>query len=233
MTGQPGGPRRRIASLDEARSLDDGIVLLEADWGGQTLVVARAEVLRCDEATVLDLLAELGALTCPEDNLQGTRLSFGVAGVGTRVGGGMGGGLVTDDVWCHDELVQAGVEAGVRSVLAGERRRLPDADPAVDQQQLAAILAAYQRRAPALGIDFGWSSPESWSTISGDEIRRQRQLELPARPDGQQWWGATLRCVVSQAGFKPWIARYSGADDRWDDSWQDPSRQGAGGRSPG
>lgn len=229
MTGQPGAGRRRIASLDEARSLDDGVVLLEADWGGQTLVVARALAVRCDEPALLGVLAELDALVCPEDNLQGTWLSFGVAGVGTRLGGGMGGGLVSDDVWCHAELVQAGVEAGMRSVLAGEHRRLPAPDPAVEPEQRAAILAAYRRRAPALGIDFGWPSPENWSTISWDEIQRQRQLELPPRPDGEGWWGATLRAVVSQAGFKPWVARYSGADDRWDDSWQDSLGKERGG----
>jgi hypothetical protein len=129
----------------------------------------------------------------------------------------MGGGLVTDDVWCHAELVQAGVEAGVHSVLAGEHPRLPAPDPAVEPEQRAAILAAYQRRAPALGIDFGWAVPEDWSTISWDEIQRQRQLELPPRPDGERWWGATLRAIVDQAGSKPWVSRYSGADDRWDD----------------
>lgn len=215
----PAGRPRRFATLHEAKAADDGVVLLEADWGGQTLVVARATAVHCNEETLQALLFDLDALAWPVNNMQGTWLTFKAARVGERVGGGMGGGLVTDDVWCHAELVQAGVESGVRRVFAGECRRLPEPDPAVEPQQRAAILAAYANRSPAYGLEFGWGWPESFSSLHFDDIRSRMNAEIPPRPDGERWWGATLRAVVRQAGLAVWVEGYTGADDRWDDSW--------------
>lgn len=89
------GQSRRITSLDEAKTLDDGVVVLTSDDGGQVLVVARAEAVQCDEVALLALLADLDELAWPSNNMQGSALSFREAAVGSHIGGGMGGGWVT------------------------------------------------------------------------------------------------------------------------------------------
>ncbi len=157
------GQSRRITSLDEAKTLDDGVVVLTSDDGGQVLVVARAEAVQCDEVALLALLADLDELAWPSNNMQGSALSFREAAVGSHIGGGMGGGWVTADVWIHESLVQAGAEEGIRCVFDGRCRRLPPPEPVVTENQRASILHAYMQRLPAYGLDFGWGWPEGWN----------------------------------------------------------------------
>lgn len=220
MTKQCGPSRsRRITSLDEAKTLDDGVVVLTSDWGGQILGVARAAAVQCDEVALVGLLADLDELAWPSNNMQGSALWFREATVGSQIGGGMGGGWVSADVWTHESLVQAGAEEGIRCVLGGRCRRLPPPEPVVDGNQRSAILRAYTQRLPANGLDFGWGRPEGWSTMHFHEIRRRRDEEIPPRPDGQRWWGSTLRAVVRQAGHRPWGPRFAGADARCGETW--------------
>jgi hypothetical protein len=193
-----------VRTLAEAKATDDGVVVLEAEWGGQILVVARAAMVACDETALCRLLLDLDELTCPEDELEGTALCFERAPVGTGIAGGMGGGRVSEDVWVHAELVQAGLEPGVRAVIAGRLRRLPEPDPPVEPAVRECILRAYRERLPATGIHFGWAWPEGWEHLHRDEICRRQDDEIPPRADGERWYGATIRGVVRQAGLPPW-----------------------------
>lgn len=201
-TGTPYAPLRTLA---EAHAADDGVVVLEADWGGQILVVAPAAEVACDEAVLCQLLLDLDDLAWPCNERMGTALCFERAAVDAGISGGMGGGRVTGDVWVHAEFVQAGLEPQVRAVLAGRYRRLPEPSPPVEPDVRACILRAYRERLPASGIHFGWGWPEEFSHMQWDEISRRAGEEIPPRPDGERWYGATIRGVVRHAGLRPWV----------------------------
>jgi len=43
---------------------------------------------------------------------------------GSGAGGGMGGGVVIDGVWVHEELEKLGLRRQIEQILAGTRQRL-------------------------------------------------------------------------------------------------------------
>lgn len=99
------------------------VAMLEGDFGGQTYVVCPVHRIRCDETTLRQLITDLNAIEWP-GNPPENKLSFFRADLGTNVGGGMGGGFYTEDIWVHARLRQKGLEPRIRAVLAGERARL-------------------------------------------------------------------------------------------------------------
>jgi hypothetical protein len=111
-------------TLAEARAYPgpDAVAMLEGDSGGQTYVVCPVAYIRCDEATLRRLLLDIDVKQWnqPDD----VQLSYFRAHVGENVGGGMGGGLVTDGVGVHARLRELGLESGICAVLAGERPTL-------------------------------------------------------------------------------------------------------------
>lgn len=113
-----------LVSLEDARACPDGVVQLEGDWGGQTYVICPARQVECSAATLEELLADVDALAW--GNPHGTYLNFVRAVTGQNIGGGMGGGLVTDRLWVHPHLEAGnpGISEQIAAVLAGLRRKL-------------------------------------------------------------------------------------------------------------
>jgi hypothetical protein len=107
--------------LSEARAYrgSDAVAMLEGDHGGQTYVVCPVALIRCDESTLQRLLLDIDALEWGDPS--GARLSYFRAAVGENVGGGMGGGLVTPDIWVPATLRDRGLEPQIVAVLAGDR----------------------------------------------------------------------------------------------------------------
>lgn len=118
-----GTPYRAVASLDEARAEADFAVVLSGDDGGQVYLTAPVTVVRCEEPALRQLLADIDSVewAAPE----ATSLAFEDLPVGSGVLGGMGGGLVADDVWVHPQL-DRGVADAARQVVRGEAPRLPE-----------------------------------------------------------------------------------------------------------
>ena len=104
-------------SLSEAQADPDGVVVFEGDDGGQIYAVARAAFVTCSESRLRVLLSELDALSWADPD--SARLCFESLPIGSGVAGGMGGGIVTADLWVHPKLQQH--EAGVRNVLRGRQ----------------------------------------------------------------------------------------------------------------
>ncbi len=107
-------------SLNEARADADGVVVFEGDYGGQIYLVARASTVSCSEEVLQQLLSDLDVHAWSEPN--GARLYYESLPVGATVAGGMGGGVVTTDVWVHERLRK--FETAARAVLCGQRDRL-------------------------------------------------------------------------------------------------------------
>jgi hypothetical protein len=119
-----GGSYVAVRSLAEAQALPDGAVVLEGDWGGQIYVTAPARLVRCDEQALVRLVRDLDAIAWPRNEEDGARVFYERVPVGGGVAGGMGGSVVIDGVWVHEEFESLGLADAIREVIAGERERI-------------------------------------------------------------------------------------------------------------
>jgi hypothetical protein len=117
-----GGKLKSVATLDAARGLDDAVVVMEGDDGGQLYLVCPARLACCSESVLLDLLKDLDALGWNDP--RSTHLCYELREIGKGIAGGMGGGCVTGDLWLHPRLADAELESEVRAVLAASKNRI-------------------------------------------------------------------------------------------------------------
>ena len=113
-----------LRSLEEARAVPDGVVVLEGDWGGQIYVVSPVSAVACDDTTLRRLLKDIDAIAWTVNEGEGASVSFERQARGAVIPGGMGGGLVRRDPWVHPKLEERGLGATIRAVLAGASERL-------------------------------------------------------------------------------------------------------------
>jgi hypothetical protein len=102
-------------SLADAKKYREAVAILEGDSGGQIYVVARADLIRCEESVLEQLLFDLDAIewSAPED----CAIHYEAAKPGEVIPGGMGGAIATESVWVHPRL--AALESAIRAVLEG------------------------------------------------------------------------------------------------------------------
>jgi hypothetical protein len=112
---------RAFGSLTEAQADNDGIVVLEGDYGGQIYVVFVASEVRCTEASLARLLSDLDAIAWPCNNTDGASVFYEQLSVGSGVSGGMGGGVVVAGGWVHPRLREQNLDQQIREVIAGQR----------------------------------------------------------------------------------------------------------------
>jgi hypothetical protein len=124
-----GADYRALRTLAEARGVDDGVVVLEGDLGGQIYGVFPAALVACSEERLATLVRDLDLWARPAARADGAAVYFERHMLGEVIAGGAGGGVVLPGGWVHDELVQAGVEHEVFAVVAGRRPRLSLAGP--------------------------------------------------------------------------------------------------------
>jgi hypothetical protein len=115
---------RALRSLAEARAVDDGVVVLEGDLGGQIYAVFPASVVGCSEERLVELVHDLDARARSVPDRDATDVYFERHRIGATIAGGAGGGVVLPGGWVHDELVRAGIEREIMAVVAGRRARL-------------------------------------------------------------------------------------------------------------
>lgn len=108
-----------LRTLDDARRHDDGVAILQGDWGGQIYAVIPASMIKCRPEVLHQLLLDLDseAWSCNEN--EGASIYYERKPAGAGVGGGMGGGASTGGLWIHaefDEIVEQ-----ILSVIVGDR----------------------------------------------------------------------------------------------------------------
>jgi hypothetical protein len=194
-----GQPYISYRTLAEARSAEAATVILEGDYGGQIYLTAPIQHVGCSEAR-LTLLANELELLCWSRTNKGERVVFEPGLPGCRVGGGMGGGLVIDGVWTHEEIRQLGLAELVTDILAGRRDDLPDPDPDVTDEARAAIIKAFDDRLDVLCSAFGFPSPTYIGKMHRDEWDRRQAAAIPAPSGYSKWYWATFRAVARRAG---------------------------------
>ncbi len=122
---------RPLASLEEAQSVDHGVMTMIADSGGQVLLSIPAKQVRADAPTLKQLLSDLEAITwgsgfdaASSNEIYDAAMYFQVAPPGTGLWGGSGGGLVTDGLWLHDELEDLNLRGQITRILSAFQPRL-------------------------------------------------------------------------------------------------------------
>ena len=113
-----------LRSLAEAQQVPDGRVIMEGDWGGQVYLTCPASMVSCSQEVLHRLLLDVDARCWECNEGGGAGLYFERKPVGTGVGGGMGGGIVTDGLWLHERVEGFGIRAQIEEILAGHRERL-------------------------------------------------------------------------------------------------------------
>src|SRR6266508_288112 len=124
MASALGVPYRSHSSVAEAKNDPQGVVVLEADDGGQILVVARASKVLFDEPVLVELLRDLDEHSWPGNDPNSRRLVYESVRSGVGIPGGMGGALATDQIWVHPHLVEEGLESAIVDVTEGKRERV-------------------------------------------------------------------------------------------------------------
>ncbi len=118
-----GAPYYPLRSLEDAKSVSDGVVIFEGDWGGQIYLVCPAFAVMCPEHWLEVLLHDFNEIAWP-GNDGGARIFYERLAIGSGVSGGMGGGRVTAAVWVHRRFVEIGLEPEIREVVGGQRDRV-------------------------------------------------------------------------------------------------------------
>lgn len=117
-----GDENNSVATLAEARELDDYALVMEGDFGGQIYLTCPVDLVKCDEDCLRRLLADIDGVQW--NNPDGCQLFFEHAPVGASIVGGMGGGEVVDGVWCHKDIHALGISASIEAVIEGRTDRL-------------------------------------------------------------------------------------------------------------
>ena len=115
---------RPLRSLGEAKSFPDGVVILEGDDGGQIYFACSASLVKCSEEALNDLLRDLDDIAWPGNDPDSARVFYERRPVGSPIFGGMGGGYVTEDIWVHQEFIDAGLSDRIREVIEAKRPRI-------------------------------------------------------------------------------------------------------------
>ena len=122
MADAHGTPFHTLRTLDEARQHDDGVAILQGDWGGQIYAVIPVRMIRCTADTMQKLLLDLDteAWSCNEN--EGASIYYERKPAGTGVAGGMGGGASTGELWVHPEFDR--IAQQIRRVIIGEQETI-------------------------------------------------------------------------------------------------------------
>lgn len=115
-----------LRSMAEARSFSDGVVILEGDDGGQIYVVCPASIVKCAEESLSELLRDLDEIAWPGNDPDMARVFYERRAVGSGVTGGMGGAVVREGIWIHDEFIKLRLGDAIREVIEGKRHRIKE-----------------------------------------------------------------------------------------------------------
>jgi hypothetical protein len=117
-----GLPYCPLHSLEEAKSVSDGVIIFEGDDGGQIYLVCPASLVNCCVETLQQLLEDIDILMWKD--MSAARIFYERHSIGSGIVGGMGGGLVTEDLWVHERIRKLQLELNIREVIVGRRARI-------------------------------------------------------------------------------------------------------------
>ena len=112
-----------LRTLEEAKAVPDGVVILEGDWGGSIFATCPVKYLGASHQEIETLCKALETSFWPTNMHHGGGwgVYYARKATGSGVWGGMGGGIVLDGLWIHSALDDLSQE-----VITGLKYR-PDA----------------------------------------------------------------------------------------------------------
>lgn len=122
MADARGGNYISYKSLDEAKKNKNVYCIMEGDWGGQIYLSIPVNKIKCDEDTLKNLLKEMDKISWECNEGEGSGIYYEPHRIGDGIGGGMGGGLITDGLWVHNELDD--IKNQIQEVLNGSTKNL-------------------------------------------------------------------------------------------------------------
>lgn len=106
-------------TLEEARTFEDAVVVLEAAAAEQIYVVCPVAQLHCPVEVLRRLLVALDEIAWCGGDPDRVGLYYERHALGSRVYGGTGGGRVTAGIWIHTQFERIGLRPAICQVLAG------------------------------------------------------------------------------------------------------------------
>lgn len=206
MTEYHGKVYRSFRTLAEAKAAPVAAVSVEGDYGGQIFATCPVKLVGCSEVRLRRLAEELEAEVENTNYVGGAQVIYEPLPVGAGVSGGMGGGLVVDGVWVHEEIRQLGWAPAVEATLRGTRDDLPPPSPEVPDEVRAGILRAYDERIDVFCYAFGFPRPDYLRSMHRDEELRREHAVVPPPTSYRRWYPSTYRAVARAAG-RPSVRR--------------------------
>ena len=120
----PGHTFLPLKSLEEAKSFEDSVVILQGDDGGQIYVVCQASQVACSEHVLEQLLQDLDEIAWPGNDPDMRRIYYERRPLQAGVPGGMGGGIVSEEPWIHTEFAEHGLVSVIHEVLQTKREQI-------------------------------------------------------------------------------------------------------------
>lgn len=109
-----------IEDFATARKVEDAVVIFEGDWGGQIYLTCPMRLIKCSEEDLSKLLDELDKIAWECNDGEGKAIFYERRKVGEGISGGMGGGVILNDLWIHEEFVDTGMVEKIRQTITGE-----------------------------------------------------------------------------------------------------------------
>ncbi|MGC5323878.1 hypothetical protein [Brevibacillus sp. SYSU BS000544] len=113
---------RFIENYEQAIRIKNSVVILEGDWGGQIYLVCPMDLIKCDKESLENLLDDLDKIAWECNDGEGKGIYYEIREIGESVAGGMGGGVVSNTPWVHDEF--EAIYEDIQKVIGGKRKRL-------------------------------------------------------------------------------------------------------------
>ncbi len=122
MANAQGTPFHPLRTLEEARQHEDGVAILQGDWGGQIYAVIPVRMILCSLESLQRLLLDLDTIAWSCNENEGASIFYERKPAGTGVAGGMGGGASTGTLWIHPEFDD--IAEQIQHIIAGEQLSL-------------------------------------------------------------------------------------------------------------
>ena len=173
---------RILKSLADAQKTPNAVVVMEGDYGGQIYLICPVAVLECNHETLKLLLEDLGALAWGD----GEKIYYEALPLGASVSGGMGGGLVLDHVWLHQDFQEMKLRPEVEQIIAGLKPRL-SSEAMKQAEQLSQAYSWAEREDEIFDLDWNRICKSGWTCthckvegVAGQDFR------LYCRPHSQR-----------------------------------------------
>ena len=109
-------PYKAIKNLEEAKKMKNSFVIFEGDCGGTIYLTCPANMVKCEEKNLQELLEFI-------DNLYWKDLSMAsiyyeqADKIPSSVAGGMGGGVLNTDIWIHPEIEKLNINEKIKNII--------------------------------------------------------------------------------------------------------------------